>query len=133
MRRPSIKTMSGDIDLAPLIDVVFLLLMFFMLTSTFRRQESIPVELPQAVTGEHQPHSVAVIVDRDGVVHVDGREVSLGVLGQRVKHAIESGPADVVSVHADSRMPVQRLVQVMDELQKSGIANVALATEETGN
>ena len=120
----------AHLDIAPLIDIVFLLLVFFMLTSTFLFTEAIDLELPEAGSASVAPPSpVSISIDRQGTIHLDGVVVPLGRLRSRVAVLIEQTPELPVILKSDARTEVQRLIEVMDEIRAAGGSNIALAAQ----
>ena len=119
----------SHLDIAPLIDIVFLLLVFFMLTSTFLVPEAIELELPEsgsATVTEITPITVAL--NSSGELTLNGDLVPLDQLRVTIEPLI-SGNTDVaITLKSDARTEVQQLLKVMDEIRAAGGSNVALAT-----
>ncbi len=117
------------INLAPLVDIVFLLVIFFMVTSTFITPETgLPVDLPQAVSGEERPSGApTVVVSSDGVVHWQGKEVADDQLLSGLRGVLASDPVGTVILRADRKTPHGRVVQVMDIIRRAGAKRVAIA------
>lgn len=123
---------SPRLMIIPMIDIMFFLLVFFMLSTLYMvEQRTFPVVLPQAVTGEPQMHrSLAVTVAADGRVFLDDEEVPLNLIGRRA--AVELArrtDAPVVVLRADRRAEYGRVAAVLDELRAAGVSRVAVATE----
>jgi biopolymer transport protein ExbD len=133
-RRP-----SPDVNITPLIDVVFLLLIFFMVSTTFDRQAELKIELPRAdaePTAEEQA-SIDLTIDRQGRFFVDRREVvntSVDTLRRALTKAVigkgmdqESGELPVV-ISADARTPHQSVIAAMDAAGRAGLYHISFAT-----
>jgi len=122
---------KGQLDIAPLIDVVFLLLIFFMLTSSFILQPGIKVKLPKAVTSETLPEEgIIVTVASDGVLYLSSSPITLRELGVMLKQAaLENKP---VLIKADRASAVGRVVEVWDLCRSNGISQVNIATMPKG-
>lgn len=120
------------IEIIPLIDVTFLLLVFFVYLSLFMTlEEGIPLLLPQASTSVSQRgEKIEVSVDKGGVVYVAGERVELLLLGQRVRELMQIRRAEGVSLRGDQRVTYQRLMQVLDRLREAGVENVTLVAEK---
>lgn len=119
----------SHLDIAPLIDIVFLLLVFFMLTSTFLIPEAIELELPESRSGETVDELVVTVtLEQDGGVSVNGEEVGLAGLRAALVPLLEQNPGSPVILRSDARSAVQQLLQVMDEIRAAGGSNIALAT-----
>jgi len=124
-------TSSEEPNLTPLIDVVFILLIFFVVTTTFARDLGIDVKRPKAGTATEQPaHVVRVAVGAGGELAVDGRPTSPWRLAEEVEGRIAHGDKQAVLVVADRSVEANALVSVMDACRKAGATQVALAVEE---
>ena len=121
------------IDLTPLIDVVFILLLFFMVTTTFNRQSELKVDLPEASTRaepqEKQP--VRLVIDADGHYFINGREV-VNTRGKTLiaalREAVGEDTEQPVILQADAKTPHQAVVTAMDAAAKLGITRLSIAT-----
>jgi len=125
------KTGLTDLDMTPMVDVVFLLLVFFMLTSTFSRTEAITLDLPEAASGasvENAP--VVVSIEPDGRVSMGEQAVALDALTDAVQQAIERGAPRGVLVRADEVVHVQKLINVMDRIRRAGATQVSIAVSK---
>lgn len=126
------RRIRTHLDMAPLIDVVFLLLIFFMLTSTFLVQEAIDLDLPEAATGDpSEEQRLVVSLDREGAVTLNGDSVELDDLQDKVESLLEE-PDQQITLRTDENAPVRDMVRVMDEIRAAGGRNIALATEPDG-
>ena len=127
--RKHIKEEFGlrQFDVAPLIDVVFILIIFFMLTSTFMVQPGIRVDLPKTVTQQAlQVRRVSITVSAEDVVYVNGEVVTDRELDRFLsenKEAIKS-----VFIKADKNASMGRVVEIWDICRKVGLAHVNIAT-----
>ena len=121
---------SEEPNVAPLIDIVFILLIFFVVTTTFARDLGIDVERPSASTAIEQPANVVrVAVGRGGELAVDGRPTSAWRLSAEVQDRISDHTEKSVLVVADRRINAERIVEVMDACRQAGAQQVALAVE----
>jgi biopolymer transport protein ExbD len=119
---------SAMIELTPLIDIVFQLLIFFLLTATFQNNPSFRVKLPKAKNQEitQEPKAVVVTISNAGVMEVEGKRVDLRELQLRLCSTAEADPTTVLNIRADASTEHQHLVNVMDtakacKLEKMGI------------
>ncbi|GIX22764.1 MAG: biopolymer transporter ExbD [Gammaproteobacteria bacterium] len=125
------------VNLTPLIDVVFILLIFFMVTTTFQREAALAVSLPQASPEPEQapPDVLEVTIGAEGKVYVGGRELVDGRLAT-VKRALQemaAGRKDrPLVIRADARTAHQNVVTVMDAAAQLGIAHVSIVTTPVG-
>ena len=122
-----------DINLTPLIDVVFLLLIFFMVSTTFNRDSELSIELP-AATAEAQkrkPESIEVAIDAQGRFYVNGRQL-LNTQSNTVRQALRNAAGDndspPVIISADAKTPHQAVVQIMDAARELGFVRLTFAT-----
>ena len=121
---------SEEPNVAPLIDIVFILLIFFVVTTTFARDLGVDVERPSASTATDQPANVVrVAVGRGGELAVDGRPTSAWRLSAEVQDRIANHTQKSVLVVADRSINAERIVEVMDACRLAGARQVALAVE----
>ena len=117
------------IDIHPLIDVVFLLLIFFMVTTTFSERPGMKLELPASETAEEQPmRELTVVLTYDQRVFFQGREIALENLSNLLEKALERSSEKMVIISADQRVEYGRVVAVMDIAKKSGATGLTIAT-----
>jgi len=120
-------------QLAPMIDIVFLLLIFFIVTWQFSRSETeLNVSVPTAEEGTelNRPKGEIIInVLKDGIIKVEGVEVDLVQLHQKLKAIAEQFENQPVRIRGDGDVAYQRIVEVIDTCQKSGIWNISFATQ----
>ena len=122
-----------DISLTPLIDVVFLLLIFFMVTTTFDHQASIRIELPEASNAlqSERQKDLEVIIDRSGQYYIDGLSLldnQARTLVMALAKIVEKYEAEKVVIRADAQAPHQAVVSVMDAAAKLGLTQISIAT-----
>jgi biopolymer transport protein ExbD len=132
LRRRS--TEGDDMNMTPLIDVVFNLLVFFLVATSFQRiQRELQVALPrakasEAVSMDIQP--VAVTISRSGEISMGGTPVALGDLPKRLKAAMAAARKPRVFVRGDAKAYHEQVVAVLNACQEAGIHDISLATEE---
>lgn len=123
----------ADINLTPLIDVVFLLLIFFMVSTTFNRDSELSIELPAAAAEaqERRPESIEVAIDAQGRFYVNGRQL-LNTQSKSVRQALATAAGDNASppiiISADAKTPHQAVVQIMDAARELGFVRLTFAT-----
>ena len=123
-----------QLDVTPLIDVVFLLLIFFLLTSTFITPEAIELSLPTSGTGSPKwTVPVVVSLDRYDELRVGEREVTLEQLEAVLSRSLSNRERKAVTLKADSTAELQRLLQVMDRIRAAGASELSLATRPQGS
>ena len=118
-----------QIDIAPLIDVVFLLLIFFMLTSSFVMQPGIKVNLPKAVTSEVvKQQNVELIVSGENVIYLLGKVINTQELKSLLKEAAKRDQS--VLIKSDKRASLGRVVEIWDMCRDLGITQINIATNQ---
>jgi len=121
---------TAAIPLTPLIDIVFLLLVYFLLTTNFMVDEGISVKLPQAAEAEpRNPNEITVTVDPGGRVFLEDREIPLEDLTGRLRERIGLEIDPLLVVRADREVVLDIPVRVMDAARKAGAGRLCLATE----
>lgn len=127
-RRDRIKV---QVPLISLIDIVFLLLIYFLLTTNFMVDEGIKIKLPQAKASVPQTEEViTVYVDQQGRTFLGTQEVSLGGLFDRLKEMIGDKENKLVVIRADRAVILNKAVKVMDVAKAAGAGRLCLATEK---
>jgi biopolymer transport protein ExbD len=120
----------AHMNIAPLVDVVFLLLLFFMLTSQLVREPAIKVNLPDSRTAEtHHEQIMTISITRNGEVYFMDKRVDIGNLQKAIAESIHDTHRDVLRIKADREADVGILVNVIDEVKLSGITNFRIVTE----
>jgi len=123
-----LKLDEDRLDVTPLIDVVFLLLIFFMLTSTFVLQPGIKVKLPRAITSEAlREKNLVIVITAGGKIYLDNEIISLDELSAGLEKAARDERA--VLIKADQKISLGRVVEVWDLCRDVGITQVSIATE----
>ena len=117
------------LDVTPLIDVVFLLLIFFMVTTTFASRSGIGVKLPEAQAKERPPgHVIELTLTTKGELFLDKGKVATGGLAAAFAAAAREHAGEVVVIRADAAVPHGRVVKAMDAARAAGFHKLAIAT-----
>ena len=128
-RHSKIEHGLGQLDIAPLIDMVFLLLIFFMLTSSFVFLPGIKVNLPKAVTSEIiKKESIVVTVSGEDVIYLGGSVVTLAELKKELTAAARR--QSPLLIKSDRRASMGRIVEVWDLCRELGITKINIATDQ---
>lgn len=121
----------SHLDIAPLIDIVFLLLVFFMLTSTFLVPEAIELELPESSSASVTDMTpIIVSLNQTGQLTLNGERIELDQLRMALEPLLKQDATSAITLKSDARTEVQQLLNVMDEIRAAGGSNVALATTQ---
>ena len=130
MKLRSRRNQGQDIDISPLIDVVFILLIFFMVSTTFVKDAQVDIERPSAQSGTRaSTKAMRVHVDRVGQVYVDDSPVKPWMVQSRVRDHLRDGGEGTVLVIADRRVEAQKLIEVVDQCRLAGATDVGVVTD----
>lgn len=132
MRLPEDSDRPFQINIVPMIDVIFAILTFFIMSTLFlTRSQGLPVNLPGAATTETQPQNPLVVtIDRAGDLFIDRQPIPLDALATQVQQRVEAGEQPVVVISADRDVSHGRVVTVMDRLRSLEGVRLAIATEQ---
>ena len=118
----------GELDITPLMDVMFMLLLFFIVTSTFMKP-AMEMKLPSAGSGtEQKEQSIVVSVNREGAIHINQEEVPEENF-QAAMTSLLTEEKKKVHFQGDELMEYKRFVRIMDLLKKSGAEEIAIVHE----
>lgn len=124
-----------EINLTPLIDVVFLLLIFFMVSTTFEHQSRIQIELPEATAAASKPdsESLEIIIDAQGRYFIGENQVvntKLKTLKGAIRKAVGKREKIPVIIRADASTPHQAVIRALDATAQLGLVHISLATSK---
>jgi biopolymer transport protein ExbD len=124
-----------DINLTPLIDVVFLLLIFFMVSTTFEHQSRIQIDLPEATADatEQEDDTLEILVDVQGRYFIGDQQVinsELKTLKTAISKAVGNRGELPVTIRADANTPHQAVIRVLDAASQLGLTHISLATSK---
>ena len=123
------KKRSLVINLTSLMDVMFLLLIFFMVTTTFLSQPAIKLQLPSARHAEaERAEPVVVHIDQMGRVYLNDNPMELGLLGSALEREMAERTEKTVVLKADSRVSHGVVVQVLDAVKAAGVEKLSVST-----
>jgi biopolymer transport protein ExbD len=127
------KAEEQAVDISALIDVVFILLIFFMVTTTFQKDTELELERPGASSGSAaSSKALRVYIDRSGGVYVDDAPVKAYMLQSRVRDYLRDSREGAVLVVADRTVQTQRLIEVIDQCRLGGASDVGVITDAEG-
>ena len=113
---------DADINMTPMLDIVFILLIFFIVSTSFVREAGVDIQRPAAQSGEAQETvAVLVAITQKGEVWVDNRVVDLRMLGATLERLKGEQPALSAVVQADERSTTGLLIKVVDQLRLAGV------------
>ncbi|HIE64302.1 MAG: biopolymer transporter ExbD [Nitrospira sp.] len=133
MRRRHTRTQgaAADINLTPLIDMVFILLIFFIVTTSFVKEAGIEVSRPSAHSAERKSEgNIMIAISENGEVWMDKRRIGIETVRANVERMRVEHPEGAVIVLADEGSKTGLLVRVIDQARLAGVSNVSIATQE---
>ncbi len=123
-----------DVNLTPLIDVVFLLLIFFMVSTTFKHEAEITLDLPQSTaTKQQEEKAIQITIDAQGRFFINRQQVvnkKLETLTEALRKVIGNTKSPALTINADARTPHQYVVTAMDAARSLGINRLSMATRK---
>ena len=121
---------ESDVDLTPMIDIVFIMLIFFIVTASFVKEAGIEVNRPGAVTAERKEKaSILIAIAENGEIWIDKRAVDVRAVRANIERLRAENPQGGVVIQADKNSKNGLLVKVMDAARLAGVENVSLAAE----
>ncbi|MCG8670075.1 MAG: biopolymer transporter ExbD [Pseudomonadales bacterium] len=133
MRRPFGKFVEEEdspIDLTPMLDVVFILLIFFIVTASFVKESGIEVNKPQAQSAvKKELANIFIAINEHDEIWIDKRKADVRSLRAIIERLNAENPQSSIVIQADKRSTNEKLVLVMDAARQAGIYNIAIAAE----
>lgn len=129
-RQFSYQQENSTIDISPLIDVVFLLLIFFIVTTVFVKETGVEISKPRAASSQDlERMTILIAVTSESRVWHGGREIGHDGVRSVVSALLEETPGSPVIIRADASAPTEATVRVIDAAKLAGAESVSLATE----
>ncbi len=129
-RKRQMDTDESEVNLTPMLDVVFIMLIFFIVTASFVKEAGIDVTRPPAATAERKERgNILVAITENDQIWVDRRQVDPRALRANIERLHAENPQGSVVIQADQNSKNGLLVQVMDAARLAGVNSVALAAE----
>jgi biopolymer transport protein ExbD len=121
-----------EINITPMLDVVFIMLIFFIVTASFVKEAGLDVNKPQSQTSQPQDEqrNILIRIDAQGGIWVDGRKVDPRAVRANIERASAENPDGKVVIQADRDAVTRDLVHVMDQARLAGVYDVAIAELE---
>lgn len=121
---------NAEVTMTPMIDLVFLLLIFFLVTTSFTRDTGLEIAQPMAATAQQQePTTIVLAVDADGLIFLDHERVDIRTVRGRVALKLAEHPQASAIVIADKRATVEQVVALMDQCRLAGVQQVSVAAK----
>ena len=129
-RRSSSSNTSTEVDLTPMLDVVFIMLIFFIVTASFVKEAGIDVQRPPAQTAENQDKgNILIAITESGEIWIDRHAVDPSSLQANIERLHGENPQGSIVVLADKNSRNSLLVQVMDAARDAGVTQIAISAE----
>ena len=135
MRRTAISAASreeeSEINLTPMLDVVFIMLIFFIVTASFIKEAGIEVNRPEASTSEPKENvNILVAINANNEVWMDKRRIDIRAVRANIERLHAENPKGAVVVQADNKSNTETVAAVLDASREAGVYDVSLATED---
>ena len=122
---------ESEVNITPLIDIVFIMLIFFIVTATFVKEAGIDVNKPDAPTAEvKKKANILIAIDANNNIWLDRRKIDVRSVIPNIKRLRAENPQGSVVIQADEESKNKMLVEVMDAARQAGVTNIALAAEK---
>ncbi|SRR6056297_16793 len=122
-----------EINITPMLDIVFIMLIFFIVTTTFVRETGVEVEKPTAITSEARPQgNVLIGIDSNDQIWMNGSQIELSDVRTLVSRARDENPEGSVILISDKGSRTGTLVDIMDQVQAAGVSRMAISAEQVG-
>lgn len=129
-RKERVQEEEATIDMTPMLDIVFIMLIFFIVTTVFVKEAGIEVNKPAAEAAIMQKKAnIFIAVTARGDVWVDKRQVEVDAVRANVERLLAEQPTDVVIIQADKKAKHGVVIEVMDQVKAAGIDRIAVAAE----
>ncbi|MDT8437730.1 MAG: biopolymer transporter ExbD [Wenzhouxiangellaceae bacterium] len=116
---------EGDVNVTPLLDIVFIMLIFFIVTATFIKEPGVQISRPEATTAEDQRLvSILIAIDSENLIWINRREVPIEGVRASIERLRRENPRGSVVVQADGAAHSQYLVDVLDQIRAAGVTDV---------
>ncbi len=125
------KSSSAEVNMGPLLDMVFILLIFFVITTNFTRQTGVDVNKPKAQSAASQGQKTIMVgITKEGTIHIHGRQVSSDGLIRVLTREVAKRPDATVVIVGDRGATLGRSVEVMDLASRAGVTKVSVAADQ---
>ncbi len=119
---------DSELDLTPMLDVVFIMLIFFIVTTSFVKAAGIDINTPIAESTEQKENTtIMVAISSDGEVWIDKRQVEVRTVRSIISRMHQENPEGAVMIQSDKQATTEVLLSVMDQIRLAGISNIAVA------
>ncbi len=132
-RRHAAQQEETEINITPMLDIVFIMLIFFIVTTSFIKETGIDPNRPEAETAYKQERgNILIAINSVGDIWMNKRKVELAQVRQMVEQAKNESPESSVVIIADEKAATGVLIDLMDQIRMGGVSNIAVAAEQAG-
>ena len=129
-RHASLDSEESAIDMTPMLDIVFIMLIFFIVTTSFVKESGVTVSRPSAQTAaEDKKGNIMVAIKPSGEIWIDKRAVDVRSVRANIEKLKAESPESGVVIQADTDARTGILVQVMDQIRLAGVTNISIAAD----
>ncbi len=122
---------EAQIDLTPMLDVVFIMLIFFIVTASFIKEAGVEVNRPEASTSQPKENvNILVAVNANDEIWMDGRRIDVRAVRANIERLHAENPKGAVVIQADNKSTTETVTAVLDASREAGVYDVSLATED---
>ena len=122
---------ESEINITPMLDVVFIMLIFFIVTATFVKESGIDVNRPDAATATKQEKAnILIAISANNTIWLDRRQIDIRSVRPNIERLHAENPQGTVVIQADKESKTDTLIQVMDAARQAGVYNVAIAAQD---
>jgi biopolymer transport protein ExbD len=131
-RHTDSDTDASDIDITPMLDIVFIMLIFFIVTTSFVKESGVTVSRPSAQTAEQKKGSnILVAIRANGEIWIDRRAIDVRSVRPNIERMKAENPEGAVIIQADEHSSTGLLVKVMDQIRLAGVEDISISAEAT--
>ena len=132
-RRHSAQQEETEINITPMLDIVFIMLIFFIVTTSFIKETGIDPDRPEAETAYKQERgNILIAINQIGDIWMNKRKVELTQVRQMVEQAKNESPESSVVIIADEKAATGILIDLMDQIRMGGVSNISVAADLAG-
>lgn len=130
-RRHQVQQDESELDITPMLDIVFIMLIFFIVTTSFVKESGIEVNTPSASSATTQDNaSIFVAINNTGDIWIDKRQVELPTVKAIIARMHTNNPEGAVVVQADKKVSADKLMSVVNQIKLAGVNDIALAAKK---
>lgn len=132
-RRHASRDEEAEINITPMLDIVFIMLIFFIVTTSFIRETGIDPNRPEAITaGKQERGNILIGVSAGGEIWMNKRQIELSAVRQMVEQFRGESPESTVVIIADQTAETGVVIDLMDQIRLAGVTNISVAAEAAG-